>query len=403
MKGWRIATAGLLCLVLASLTACGGQTTEIQRQLVEGNLSLPWHRELTFGTSGNIAEINVEQGDRVTKGQVLASLDVTSLELAVRSAEIDLESAENSFEELISPYPFKTFAYALPESLDAVRAARYHISQAQAELVLGLEGEDYDMAKMKDSLRIAQERLDEAESKMATGLGEGILPTVGYWTLRAAQIAVDKAQLALDQAKINLENAVIVAPFDGVIAAVNAKEGDKLTSLNYATTTIIEIIDPTIIELKSKVDEIDIPDVKLNQRAIIEVDALPGLQLEGWVSYINPVAIEESGLVLYEVTISFDVPPGSGLKGGMSATAETVIDERSQVLLVPNRAIEHDEQGNPVVKVMVGEQIQERQVTVGISDGYQTEIVAGLSGGETVVIEREVKPQPSGGFFFGGE
>ena len=429
MKVWRIVTVCLLGLFLVSLVACGDQTSETQQQFVEitrgdivlsvtaeGNLSLPWHRKLTFGTTGTIVKINVEEGDGVVKGQELASLDTTSLEqtvetadLAVRSAEMDLESAGNSLSQLTTPYPFLTFAFSLPESLDAVRAAQSYIEATQEELVLGLKGEPYDMAEMKEKLRLAQERLDEAESKLAAGLGEGIIPTQTYWTIRAAQITVEKARIALDSAKNDLdkanselEKAIILAPFDGVIAAVNVKEGDKLSSMNYATTTIIELIDPTIMELEAELDEIDIPDVELNQRAIIEVDALPTLQLEGAVTYINPVSIEESGVILYEVTIGFDVPADSGLRSGMSATADIVMDERSGVLLVPNRAIEYDDQNNPVVKVMVDEQVQEKSVVLGISDGYDTEIIAGLGEGDTVVIEIAVKEEPSGMFQFGG-
>ncbi len=415
------------CLILVGLTACGGGATEVQRQLVEvtrgdiivsvtaeGKLSLPWHRELTFGTSGTITEINVEEDDRVVKGQLLASLDTTALEQSVKTAElalasaaIDLESAQNSYDQLITPYPFLTFAFALPESLDAVRAAQSKITEAQKELVLGLKGESYNMAEMKEYLRLAQESLSEAEAKMDAGLSEGISPSETYWTMRAAQLAVDKVQVAVDTAKnsldiarTELDKAVILAPFNGVIAAVNVKEGDKLSSLNYATTTIIEIIDPTNVELKADLDEIDIPDVALNQRAVIEIDAIPDLWLEGKVTYIDPVSTEESGVVLYEVTIGFDVAPGSGLMSGMSATAEIVIDGRSSVLLVPNRAIEYDDQDNPVVKVMVDEQTQERSVIPGISDGYDTEVISGLSEGEIVVIEREVEAATGG--FFGG-
>ena len=256
----------LTFLTLVSLTACGEQTAESQQQLVEvvrgdimlsvtaeGNLSLPWHRELTFGASGTIAKINVKQGDGVTKGQVLANLDVTSLEiamkageLAVRTAEMDVESAANSLTQLTTPYPFKTFAFALAESLDAVRTAQHYIEEAQEELVLGLEGEQYDMAKMKESLRLAQEGLTEAESKLATGLGEGIIPTVTYWTMRAAQITVEKAQIAVDGAKNDLdkansalEKAVIIAPFDGVVSKVNLREGDALSAMNSAFSSIM--------------------------------------------------------------------------------------------------------------------------------------------------------------------
>jgi len=423
----------LLCLALVSLVACGKETTETQQQLVEvtrgdivlsvaaeGNLSLPWHRELAFGTSGTIAKINVDEDDSVVKGQVLASLDTTSLEqsvkaeeLAVKTAEIDLELARNDFRSIAYPYTYHTLILDIPASVADIGDAQKKLNEALELMEQGLElsGEQYWGVLHK--LEEAQDDLIEAREKLARGYGQDVFRTellsiADYWTLRAAELGIEKAQIALDEAKndldkarTELEKAVILAPFDGVIAAVDAKEGDKLSSMYYATTIIIEIIDPTIMELKAEMDEIDIPGVELNQRAIIEVDALPALQLEGKVAYINPVAIEESGVMLYEVTISFDVPLSSGLKSGMSATAELVIDERSQVLLVPNRAIEEDSQGNPMVKVMVDGEIQERPVVLGISDGYDTEIVDGLDEGEIVVIERRAEPEAPGGFFFG--
>jgi len=433
VKSWRIVAIGLLCLALVSPTACGEQASESQQQLVEvtrgdialevtaeGNLSLPWHRELAFGTSGTIAKINVEQGDRVTKGQMLASLNTTSLEqavkaaeLAVKTAEIDLELAMNDYRQITYPYTYQTFFFDVPASIADMSDAQRELNEALEIMKqgLGLSGEQY--WEVRHRLEQAQDDLIEAREKLARGRGDDVfqselLSVRGYWTLRAAELEAEKAQVALDnagndldEAITDLEKAVILAPFDGAIADVDVKQGDKLSSTNYATTTIIEIIDPTIMELKAELDEIDIPGVELNQRAIIEIDALPALQLEGEVTYIYPVSTEESDVVLYEVTISFDVPLGSGLKSGMSATAEIVMDERSHVLLVPNRAIKQDSQGNPVVEVMVDEQIQERPVALGISDGYETEIVDGLREGEIVVIERRAEPEPSGGFFFG--
>jgi HlyD family secretion protein len=200
-------------------------------------------------------------------------------------------------------------------------------------------------------------------------------------------VALDNANNELNKVQNQLENAVIVAPFDGVIATVKVKEGDVLSSVNYATTTIIELIDPSQMELKTKVDEVDIPSVKLGQKAIIKLDALPDLELEGTVTAISLLPIEEGGVVLYEVKIGFDVPESSGLRRGMTATADIVTDERSNVLLVPNRAIRQDSSGNPVVKIMVGDQTQERAVVTGISDGLQTEIISGLNEGDRVVIE----------------
>jgi RND family efflux transporter MFP subunit len=390
----------LACLVAVGLTACGGQTEESQQQIVkvtrgdivvsitaDGNLSLPWDRKLTFGTAGIVEEINVEQGDWVTEGQVLASLDTTSLKLAARSAEADLESAVNSLRQLTTPYPYSTFAFALPESLEDVRVAQQGIKEAQEELEKGLEGKQYSITEVKEKLRLAQDSLTEAETKLACGLGEGITSGQSYWTLRAAQIAVEKAQIDLDIANNNLEEAIIAAPFDGVVAVVDVKQGERLSSVYYATTTIIEVIDPTIMELKVDVDEIDIPDVELNQRAIISVDALPDIELEGEVASISPVSTEESGIVMYEVTVGFDIPQGSALKSGMSAGADIIVNERSDVLLVPDRAISYDGQGNTVVEVVLGAGTEQKSVVIGISDGFYTEIVEGLNEGDLVVIE----------------
>ena len=103
-------------------------------------------------------------------------------------------------------------------------------------------------------------------------------------------------------------------------------------------------------------------------------------------------------MILYEVKVSFDVSEGSALKPGMSASADIVIDERSNVLLVPSQAITEDSDDNPIVKVMVGDQTEERPVVIGLSDAYQTEIVSGLTEGEVVVIERKAKKESAGLF-----
>lgn len=413
----------LACLLLVSLSACGGQEDEIEQQLFEvtrgdlvltvsadGNLSLPQHQKLTFGIAGTVAKVNVEEGDRVTEGQVLASLDTASLELAIRTAEIDLEMATDNYRKITYPYTYSTLTLDVPASLALIGGARRELDEAlEVMLELGQSREQYSWEQYWDvwhGLKQAQDSLAKARENLIRGYGQdvfqtGILPMADFWTLRAAQLNMEKAQLALDNTKNDLEKTVIIAPFDGVIAAANVKEGDNLSSMDYAAKVAFELIDPSIMELDAEVDEIDIPGVKLGQRAIISVDALPDLELEGRVTSVYPLPTEESGLILYKVTVSFNVADGSGLRSGMSAGADLIINERSNVLLLPNRAIGQDSSGNPVVKIMVDEQIEERPVVTGISDGYQTEIVDGLDAGEVVVIERKVTPETSGGLFGG--
>jgi HlyD family secretion protein len=422
----------LACLALVSLTTCGGQTVESQTQYVEvsqgnlvlsvsadGTLSFVTDRKLTFGTSGTITEVNVEEGDRVSQGEVLARLDTTSLELAVKTveiavktAEVNLEIATNEYRKITYPYTYRTFAIDVPDALAAVGDAQRELDEAlEVMQQLGLSQEQYSWEQYWDvwhRLNQAQDRLTEAKEKLARGEGvdvfeSGFIPITSFWILRAAQLGMEQAQLALDSAKNDLiraenelDKAVIVAPFVGVIGAVNVKVGDKLSSMDYATKTIVELIDPTSMELNAEVDEIDVPDVRREQKAVISVDALPDEQFEGVVTSVSLLPREEAGLVLYKVKIDFDVPDGSGLKAGMSATADIIVHQRENVLLVPERAVERDSQGNPMVWVKLNGQIEERPVVTGTSDGLQTEILDGLDEGEIVVVEKQAKPEPTG-------
>jgi len=187
---------------------------------------------------------------------------------------------------------------------------------------------------------------------------------------------------------------------------VGAREAEIVTGLD----TVIRLVDDSTLELVVELDEIDVPGVEKGQWAVISIDALPDTLLEGEVVSVSPLPKVEAGVVSYEVKVSFNVPQGSNLRVGMSATAEIVLSDRSNVLLVPDRAIRYDGQGSPVVQVLVTREpegtteIEERSVVIGLSDGFQTEIISGLWEGEMVVIEAPAESdEPSGpGFLFGG-
>jgi len=421
MRKWGIIGVLLLCLALAGSIACnpfGGAEAEVSQQLVEvvrgdlvitasgsGNIEISKEVRLAFGVGGRIDKIYVDDGDNVTEGDVLAKLETDALEMALTQAQVALTQAEVAV--TTANVTLRTAKHSLDEARDlytwpVIRVARADVDDAEAFLQYVL-----DKGLPYETVAYAQARLDAAESKldamirsydteevaikkMEVELAEQSLE-LARQSLELTQQSLEQAQQSVEQAQKNLTEATLTAPFDGVAANVYAKEGDVIPSPTMATKVIIHLIDLTTMELNVEVDEIDIPGVKLGQRVIIEVDALPDLQLEGKVTFISPVAKEEAGVVLYEVTIGFDVPEGSGLRVGMSATADIVIDERSNVLLVPDRAIKQDSQGNPVVGVMVGKEVQERPVVIGISDGFDTEIVDGLNEDEVVVVERRAR------------
>jgi len=448
VKSWRIVVVLLLCLALVGSMACspfgGGDEQEASQQLVEvvrgdltgsvsgsGSVEVANEARLAFGSGGRVDEIYVNEGDKVSEGDMLAELDTSALELALAQsqvalsqaqaarsqaeatlaqAQVSLQTAEDNLEKAQNPYTDEE----IEDAEDAIEEAEDELDFAKDMRAQALrEGHAWEIQYWKGEVYQAQADLIAAEDELVAMLAPSDEDSVALAEMRveaaksqieaaelqieAAELQLETAEQAVAEAEKQLDEATLIALFDGIVVSVDADEGDTVST----ATTIVHLIDLTSIELEVEVDEIDIAEVKLGQRAIIEVDALPALQLEGKVTSIPLLSKETGGLVIYEVTIGFDVPQGYNLKIGMSAIADIVIDERSNVLLVPNRAITQDSQGNPIVKVMVDEEIgeiEERPVVLGISDGFQIEIVDGLNEEDVVVIETKVKSSAPGLF-----
>ena len=307
----------------------------VKTVLVDGNLEMPDKAYLSFGAIGTVTEVLVSEGDNVTKGQVLARLDAQSLNSSVKTAELQVQIAQ-----------------------EQVEAAR-----AQYEKAQDLPGADVDAAEAS-------------------------------WEI--AELNLKAAKLNLESAKLNLDKAVIVAPFDGVVASITITEGEEISTAALATPAI-SLVDTSEIEMQGYIDELDVASVKLGQAANITLDALPDEQVMGSVTFISPISTIRAGIVSYATTITLE-NPSAELKDGMSATAEVVVERRDNVLLVLNTVIQGTLQ-NPTVVVLVGGQQEERQITLGLSDGFNTEVLSGLEEGEEVVVPAPTSTQQSGGFF----
>jgi len=374
----------------------GDAEEETQEQLVEvvrndlivsvsgsGNIEASSEARLSFGTAGMVDRVYVEEGDEVIQGEVLAKLDTGSLELALAQAEAALETAEYNLEKAENPYSPQELTNAQIAVFEAeyyLSFARQMLAQAQADGdVEGIKTWSAEVGRAQTNLGIAQNRLDM------------MLCAADPEEVDLMELQVEVAEKTVEEAQKQLDLATLIAPFGGVVASVFADEGDTVAP----GVAVIHLIDPTTMELKAEVDEIDIPRVKPGQEAIISVDALPESQFKGTVKQISLVAVEVSGVVSYEVTIIFNIPEDSGIRVGMSATVDIITYQKSNALLVPDRAIERDSEGNPLVRVKVSEQIEERPVVIGDSDGFQTEIIEGLDEGEIVVVETKPRETPS--------
>ena len=354
----------------------------VRTVLVDGNLEMPHKADLSFGTTGTVTEVLVDEGNNVQEGQVLARLEARSLELSVEVAQAQYETAEINLMKTIYPHYTTKWGRDMPGVWLALNEAQDNLKQARELLNEG------SIEEAQALLNLIERNLSKAEEKSIARTFQ--LP----WEVKLLELQWDIARANLDAAKLNLEKAVIVAPFDGVVTDITISEGQEISTAALATLAI-SLVDTSEIEMRGSIDEIDIAIVQLGQEANILLDALPDEEVNGEVTFISLVGTTLAGVVSYDTTITLENPV-AGLRGGMTATAEVIIERRDDVLFIPNRALRGTWE-NPWVEVYIDEQVEEREIALGLTNGIDTEVLSGLEEGDEVVLPASGE-QPS--FFF---
>jgi HlyD family secretion protein len=401
--------------------------------------------ELSFKSAGRVAEIMVKEGGRVEARGVLARLGTADLEQALIQAQASLDIAAAQLAQ--------TEDGASAEDLASARAALESALADYEEVKAGPSQEDITVAKADmEKARIALEKAQADYDKIAWQTGIGASPqastlqqaSIDYERARAqyeltvdgptdselkqaeAQIAQARATLAdleekptpeelaiaraqvtqarstLTQAQLNLEEATLVAPFAGTVADISLEVGQMVNS----GTPVIVLTDLTSYHVDLYVDETEIGQVQVGQPVVITPDAFPDEEIEGEITAIKSIGTVSGGIVTYEVRVEI-APTGVPIRSDMTASATVVIEEKENVLLVPNRAIRYEE-GVEYVEVLDpsgGTEVRRVAIATGASDGTVTEVTAGLEEGEVVATNVVRGNQFEGpmGMFGGGE
>jgi HlyD family secretion protein len=211
--------------------------------------------------------------------------------------------------------------------------------------------------------------------------------------LKQARAQVQQSQASLQQLEEQLGYTTIVAPMDGVILSRDVEMGDAVSSilvLGSTATLVMTEGDTSEVYVQGKVDEADIAHVYLGQPARIKVESFRDRLFNGKVTKIAPMGVEKDNVTTFEVRVSIN-NPGGELKANMTANAEILLDEHKGVLTVPENAVLYDNQRNASVQVPDKHQkegFRKVPVTVGLSNGSNTEIVSGLKEGDQVVLQQ---------------
>jgi HlyD family secretion protein len=374
-----------------------------------------------------VVALNVELGQTVKAGEVLARLESRDLELAVTQAEQNLAMAQLALAILQAPprpedvalaqanarvASNQVYAASLGNPTTTVEIARLQLIAAQGALEqthrsmdslveqgkwnekVALESQEKQQI---DNARIAALRYDQVQEKPAFGRAAAALAAMEQAQAQLeklqngpspedvdiAKLQISQAEAALEIAYNNLKNARIVAPFAGVIAAVNLRVGEPAASALPA----VVLVDISQFYLEVLVDEVDVARLVPGQRVSVTLDALPNALLAAQVEKIAQTSTLNAGVVSYQVRVVLD-KNAEPLRGGMTATAEIVVKEAREVVLVPNWAIRRDQDtGATFVGILQNGAVVDVPVKLGLRDDTHSEVISGLKEGETVAVD----------------
>jgi HlyD family secretion protein len=333
--------------------------------------------EVKSKASGIVKKFFVEYGDSVHQGQVLAELDKEELQARQREAKAALQAAQAAEEAAVASLERNKVEAEGPD-LPFLKSAMQRGQEMHKQGLIA-------KALLEDTEKAYQMALNK-QSSAARSLA-----------VTRAEIARAKAQVAqasamLERAEEDLRNSTITSPIDGLVLSRNVEVGNAVSSilvLGSQATLLFTLGDVSDVFVRGKVDQADIGKVYLGQPARIVVESFRDRKFEGKVYKISPLGVEKENVTTFEVQVSIR-NPGRELKANMSANAEILLEEKQNVLLVPEAAVLYDKERKASVEIPDPAAEKGRKkvpVKLGISNGVKTELASGLNEGQKVILQ----------------
>jgi HlyD family secretion protein len=272
-----------------------------------------------------------------------------------------------------------------------LNAANESLAAAQARLDETLAGAD------ADAVRGAQANVAAAEAQRDAAQAQLDLLRAGATggQIAAAEASVAQAQAALALAELSLEQAMLYAPFDGVLAAVNVEAGEMSSGGPLPAFTLL---DTSGFQVVLDVDELDVGLLSPGQVARVTLDAFPDVEIPGRVERIAPAAAVSGGVVNYRVVVDLD-PADVPIRADMTVNVTIVVTGLTDVLRIPSWVVRVDrDTGQTYVNQRVGEEIVRKDVVLGVRHAGVVQVLDGLSEGDEAIWVQE-----SSAFGFGGQ
>jgi RND family efflux transporter MFP subunit len=304
---------------------------------VVGNLIGLQTVDIAPRTAGRLLSVNVQLGDRVRRGQVMAKVEDREIVEQVRQAE------------------------------SAQEVSKATIRQREADLKVA----ELNFERSKNLFQrqlLAKQSLDDAESRY--------MSAVAQFDLSKAQLNQNDSRL--QELKINLQNTSVTSPVDGFVGKRSVDPGAMVNT----GTAIASVVDISRLRLVVNVVEKDLRMVSAGDRAEVEVDAYPGEKFQGKIARVAPVLDPATRTATMEV----EIPNGDNkLKPGMYARINLTVEDRKNALVVPKNAVIDFENQRGVWTPNDENRAKFVPVKLGIEGSETMEILSGLSDGDKFV------------------
>ncbi|HED2336650.1 TPA: efflux RND transporter periplasmic adaptor subunit [Serratia liquefaciens] len=323
--------------------------------------------------SGQVKSLKVKLGDRVTKGQPIADIDDLPQRNDLRNAEAALNVAKADL-------------------------------QAKQALLKQAESRFKRQKRMLKDEAGSREDFEAAEATLAATRAE----------LIALNARIVQAQIEVDKKKVDLSYTRILAPMDGIVIAVITQQGQTVNA-NQSAPTIVKLAQLDVMTIKAQISEADITRVTQGQKAYFTIFSEPDKKYDATLRTVElaPESIMKddslsgggsasgsgsaNASVYYNALL--DVPnPQNRLRIAMTAQVSLLLGEAKNTLLVPIQAVHKNADKKQQVQVLTGDnRVEIREVTTGITNNVDIQILSGLKVGEHVVLVQEsAKPGEEG-------
>lgn len=286
--------------------------------------------------SGIISEINVEPGDNVRSGDIIAKIKV------IPEAS-QLSSAQNR-----------------------VDVAKISLQQAKS---------DFDRSKaLYDKKFISREEFEKSETEYKKAKKE----------LASAEDALMIVSEGVSSINVQQSNTLVRATIDGIILEVPVKVGSSVIQANTMNdgTTVAKIADMSNLIFKGKVDETEVGMLKTGMPTSISIGALPNITPDAVIEYIAPKSTEDNGANTFELKAAITVPDSVNLRAGYSANANIILEKADSVITIPESVVEWGADSSFVYILtdsLPKQTFKRVAIQTGVSDGMNIEVKSGIT------------------------